>query len=59
MVGGESRETFTQLLSTRENVKTSLTWVLVALTVCFTYSVLYGVSAESGSSWRVGIVSNR
>ena len=27
--------------------RNSLTWVLVALTVCFTYPVLYRVSAES------------
>ena len=34
------------LLSSRKNGN-SLTWVLVALTVCFTYPVLYRVSAES------------
>ena len=34
------------LLSSQKN-RNSLTWVLVALTVCFTYPVLYRVSAES------------
>ena len=34
------------LRSSRKNGN-SLTWVLVALTVCFTYPVLYRVSAES------------
>ena len=33
-------------LSSRKNGN-SLTWVLVALTVCFTYPVLYRVSSES------------
>ena len=32
----------------------SLTWVLVALTVCFTYPVLYRVSAESrAGEWEL------
>ena len=30
-----------------KKIETCLTWVLVALTVCFTYPVLYKVSAES------------
>ena len=34
------------LLSSQKN-RNSLTWVLVALTVCFTYPILYRVSAES------------
>ena len=33
---------------------TSLTWVLVALTVCFTYPVLYRVSSESrAGEWEL------
>jgi hypothetical protein len=34
-------------LSVPQKNRNSLTWVLVALTVCFTYPVLYRVSAES------------
>ena len=34
--------------------RNSLTWVLVALTVCFTYPVLYRVSAESrAGEWEL------
>jgi len=34
-------------LSSSQKNGNSLTWVLVALTVCFTYRVLYRVSSES------------
>ena len=41
------------LLSSRKN-RNSLTWVLVALTVCFTYPVLYRFSAESrAGEWEL------
>ena len=41
------------LLSSRKN-RNSLTWVLVALTVCFTYPVLFRVSAESrAGEWEL------
>ena len=46
-------------MSSRENGN-SLTWDLVALTVCFTCPVLYRVSAESrAGECQVGIVSHR
>ena len=41
------------LLSSQKN-RNSLTWVLVALTVCFTYPVLYRFSAESrAGEWEL------
>ena len=41
------------LLSSRKNGN-SLTWVLVALKVCFTYPVLYRVSSESrAGKWEL------
>ena len=41
------------LLSSQKNGN-SLTWVLVALTVCFTYPVLYRVSSESrAGEWEL------
>ena len=41
------------LLNFRKN-RNSLTWVLVALTVCFTYPVLYRVSSESrAGEWEL------
>ena len=47
------------LLSSQKNRK-SLTWVLVALTVCFTYPVLYSVSAESrASEWELLVIDNK
>ena len=46
------------LSSSQEN-RNSLACVLVALTVCFTYHVLYRVSGESRLGWRLGIVSHR
>ena len=41
------RNHFDQGLMNSQKNRNSLTWVLVALTVCFTYPVLYRVSAES------------
>jgi hypothetical protein len=41
------------LLSSQKN-RNSLTWVLVVLTVCFTYPVLYRFSAESrAGEWEL------
>jgi len=41
-------------LSFSQKNRNSLTWVLVALTVCFTYPVLYRVSAESrAGEWEL------
>ena len=41
-------------LSSSQKNGNSLTWVLVALTVCFTYPVLYRVSAESqAGEWEL------
>jgi hypothetical protein len=41
------------LLSSQKN-RNSLTWVLVALIVCFTYPVLYRFSAESrAGEWEL------
>jgi len=41
------------LRSSRKN-RNSLTWVLVALTVCFTYPVLYRVSSKSrAGEWEL------
>ena len=41
------------LLSSRKNGN-SFTWVLVALTVCFTYPVLYRVSSDSrAGEWEL------
>ena len=41
-------------LSSSQKNRNSLTWVLVALTVCFTYPVLYRVSAESrAGEWEL------
>ena len=46
------------LLSSQKN-RNSLTWVLVALTVCFTYPVLYRVSAESrAGEWELWVIDN-
>ena len=37
----------------------SLTWVLVVLTVCFTYPILYKVSAESrAGEWGLLVIDN-
>ena len=46
LVNGNHLEICLLSLSFRENGN-SLTWVLVALTVCFIYPVLYRVSEES------------
>ena len=36
-----------------------LTWVLVALTVCFTYPVLYRISSESRAcEWELWVIDN-
>jgi len=41
-------------LSSSQKNGNSLTWVLMALTVCFTYPVLYRVSSESrAGEWDV------
>ena len=41
-------------LSSSQKKGNSLTWVLVALTLCFTYPVLYRVSAESrAGEWEL------
>jgi hypothetical protein len=41
-------------LSSSQKNGNSLTWVLVALTVCFTYPVLYRVSSESrAGEWEL------
>ena len=43
-----------QSLSFSQKNGNSLTWVLVALTVCFTYPVLYRVSSESrAGEWEL------
>ena len=42
-----NRNHLDQSLSVPQKNRNSLTWVLVALTACFTYPVLYRVSAES------------
>ena len=43
-----------QSLSFSQKNENSLTWVLVALTVCFTYPVLYRVSSESrAGEWEL------
>ena len=43
-----------QSLSFSQKNRNSLTWVLVALTVCFTYPVLYRVSSESrAGEWEL------
>jgi len=45
---------FDQSLSFSQKNGNSLTWVLVALTVCFTYPVLYRVSSESrAGEWEL------
>jgi len=42
-----NRNHFDQSPMSSQKNRNSLTWVLVALTVCFTYPVLYRVLAES------------
>jgi len=46
------------VMSSQKN-RNSLTWVLVALTVCFTYPVLYRVSSESrAGEWELWVIDN-
>ena len=48
-----------QSLSSSQKNGNSLTWVLVALTVCFTYRVLYRFSAESrAGEWELWVIDN-
>ena len=50
-----------QSLSFSQKNENSLTWVLVALTVCFTYPVLpvYRVSSESrAGEWELRVIDN-
>ena len=49
-----NRNHLDQSLSFSQKNRNSLTWVLVALTVCFTYPVLYRVSSESrAGEWEL------
>ena len=54
-----NRNHLDQSLSFSQKNRNSLTWVLVALTVCFTYPVLYRVSSESRAcEWELWVIDN-
>ena len=53
MINERPKRESTSLSSSPKN-RNSLTWVLVGLTVCFTYPVLYRVSPESrAGEWEL------